>query len=360
VFSLRGHAAQAEVSPLSIGERELHHSIRKRLLQIQPVTRAESMTALDSPVPNDCVPRISVIVPWIGRPEYIAATVTALQRQDYANLEILISDNSLSTPVAGLLHDAADPRIRIIDRSERRLSSADHFTACLRDASGEFAMILSDDDLIEPRYVSGMLQAIRSHPASTAILGEQIVIGKDHVLEPDDSGEHVVRHYDGTSFFLRRLLNPRNLPIVTYVSLFARRAEMLRFPYRDYPDGSNADNFMMLCLALNGDVTLSSRKMYYRVYESSSGLKTPFDELLNSCSRFERDVAVIVKNRGRLASRFMFRFLVRIRNGSMMTRRLFSLYRHRMATRELFASIGRVALYLAGIGQAAESETKRP
>lgn len=326
---------------------------------MKPETRAESITAFYASVPNDCVPRISVVIPWIGRPDYIAATVTALQKQDYANLEILISDNSLSTPVIQLLHNAADPRIRIIDRREKRLSSADHFTACLRDATGEFAMILSDDDLIEPRYVSGMFQAIRWHPASTAILGEQIVIGKEYFLEPGDSGEHVVQHYNGTSFFLRRLLNPRNLSIVTYVSLFARRTEMLRFPYRDYPDGSNADNFMMLCLALNGDVTVSSRKMYYRVYESSSGLKTPFEQLLNSCIRYESDVAVIIKNHGRLASRFMFRFLVRIRNGSMMTRRLFNLYRHRMDTWEFFASIYRVALYLAGIGQTAETETKR-
>jgi glycosyltransferase involved in cell wall biosynthesis len=333
--------------------------MRKCILQMNADTHAESMTALDACVLSDRPPRISVVIPWIGRPEYIAATVSALQKQDYANLEILISDNSLSTPVRQLLPNVTDPRIRIIDRSENRLSSADHFTACLRDATGEFAMILSDDDLIEPTYVSGMLQAIRLHPASIAVLGEQIVIGQDHFLEPGNSGEHVVKHYNGMRFFLRRLLSSRNLPLVTYVSVFARRAEMLKFPYRDYPDGSNADNYMMLCLALNGDVTVSSRKMYYRVYENSSGLKTPFARLIISCSRYESDVAAIIKTHGGFASRLMFRFLIRIRNGSMMTRRLFSMYRRRMSTREFFTATLLLALYFAGIDRAAETKAKR-
>jgi hypothetical protein len=115
---------------------------------------------------------------------------------------------------------------------------------------------------------------------------------------------------------------------------------------------------MMLCLALNGDVTVSSRKMYYRVYENSSGLKTPFARLMISCSRYESDVAAVIKKHGGFASRLMFRFLIRIRNGSMMTRRLFGMYRRRMGAREFFASSVRLVLYFAGINPTYEKDTR--
>jgi glycosyltransferase involved in cell wall biosynthesis len=307
------------------------------------------MSAPEPVVSAPTFPLISVVIPWIGRLDYIAAAVASLLKQDYANLEILISDNSLSTSVSQWLKNAIDPRIRIIDRSDVRLSSADHFTECVRAAGGEYVMILSDDDLIEPRYVSGMLEAIRLHPKSTVVLGEQTVIGKDYSLEPVGSAQHVVRHFDGAEFFLHRLLNPRALPIVTYVSLFARRSELLKFPYRNYPDGSNSDNFMMLRLALSGDVSVSSRKMYYRVYRESAGLTTPFSKLLESCVLFERDAAALLKDRVDFIHRVFFRIVIRVRNVSMMSRRLFQLYRKRLGVWGLLISSGRLIFYFVGM-----------
>jgi glycosyltransferase involved in cell wall biosynthesis len=319
-----------------------------------PKLRSDS----NAEIRDELLPRISVVIPWIGREKYIGATVAALRSQDYPNLEIVVSDNSLSPAARELLGAMGDSGIRVIDRSERRLSSADHFTACIRDATGEYVMILSDDDLIEPTYVSGMYDAIRSHPISSVVLGEQIVIGENDVLIPSDSGANVVEHYHGARFFLSRLVNPRKLPIVTYVSLFARRSDLLMCPYRDYPDGSNSDNYMMLCLALRGDVTISAKKMYYRVYESSSGLKTPFSKLMESCTQFERDVAMLLRTHRSTLSpgfRLMFRLLIRARNGSMMTRRLFSLYRRRMSRGELFVSSCHLALYMFGVGAGTHS-----
>jgi hypothetical protein len=171
------------------------------------------------------------------------------------------------------------------------------------------------------------------------------VIDKDCNLQPVGGTENVVQHFNGSQFFLRRLLNPRAIPIVTYVSLFARRADMLRFPYRNYPDGSNSDNFMMLCLALCGDVSVSSRKMYYRVYEESAGLRTPFTKLLESCCAYERDAVAAIHGRLSLFNTFLFRILIRTRNTSMMAARLFHMYRKRMGSTEFSASIGRLIRY---------------
>lgn len=300
----------------------------------------------------DPAPLITVFVPWIGREAFIKQTIASLTRQDYPNLEILLSDNSLAPAKSPLLEEIQDPRIRIIRRADRHLSAAEHYAACLRDARGEFVMILSDDDLIEPGYVSSMYTAIAAEPATSVCLGEQIAIDEHTNRLPTDSGPARIVWYDGVKFFLGRLLNPRRLPIITYMSLLARRTDMLQHSYRDYPDGSNSDNYMMLALSLSGKVAVSSRKMYYRIYASSAGLATPFSRLLTACAQYERDAAALLRgNRARtgVTTRLALRILIHVRNSTVMSRRLFTLYRRRLSPGQFLGCLARLSLYVCGI-----------
>jgi hypothetical protein len=258
----------------------------------------------------------------------------------------------MSQSARAMLDALNDGRLRIIDRSSKRLSSADHFSACVRDASGEYMMILSDDDLIEPGYVSGMYDAIHSNSRTIAVLGEQVVIGEHDSPVLPASAEATIQSVDGIKFFFNRLVRPRWQPIITYVSVFARRSDLLRFPYRNYPDGSNSDNFMMLSLALHGGVTISSRRLYYRVYESSSGLRATFTDLMKSCAMFEHDAMGLLSAADSgvgVGRRLALRTLLRVRNCSMMGRRLFTLYRRRMGIQEFIAANGRLVGYFCGV-----------
>lgn len=301
------------------------------------------------------LPLITVFVPWIGREPFIGHAIRSLLQQDYPNLEILISDNSLSPAARPLIADFHDPRMRIIERAQRRLTPAAHFEACLQDARGEYVMILSDDDLIEPRYVSSMYEAIRSRPDVTVCIGEQIEIGEhDNVTPPASSAVHF-RSYDGAGFLTRRLLNLHGLPIFTYMSLFARRADMLQHSYRDYPDGSHTDNYMMMALAISGRVAVSSAKFYYRIYEKSAGLSTPFPSLLAACTQYERDARLLLRRARRrigTLSSFVLRALLHIRTSGVMYRRLFQMYRKRLQPTEFFISLARLLLYTLGITRA--------
>jgi glycosyltransferase involved in cell wall biosynthesis len=300
----------------------------------------------------DSLPLITVFVPWIGREAYIQQAIESLLRQDYPRLEILISDNSLSHSARSVIGALEDPRIRLIERSERRLSAAAHYEACLRDARGEYVMILSDDDVAEPRYISSMYEAMTSRPGVTVCIGEQIAIGKnDDVRPPPSSGVHF-EIYHGPAFVVRRLLNSRSMPIITYMSLFARRADMLRYPYRDYPDGSHSDNYMFIALALDGQVAVSSAKLYYRIYESSGGLSTPFGFLLIACSRYKRDMAQLLRRHRQelgIATASVIRILIHAKTSALMGRRLLGMYRKRMRPARFAASLVQLAFYACGI-----------
>jgi glycosyltransferase involved in cell wall biosynthesis len=332
-------------------------------LQLPATQREGCPDVLGAGTADTAAPRITVLVPWIGRPQYIEHALAALLRQDYPNLEILVSDNSL-TPQPHPFASISDPRVRVVRRSERRLSAAEHYNLCLLEAQGVFVMILSDDDLIGPKYVSSMYEAFLRDPGVKVCVGEQIAIGPDDLLAPSDAGPVSVRIYAGVSFVLSRLVRPRALPLITYMSLMARRSDMLSLGYRDYPQGSNADNFMMFALALSGHVAVSTCKMYYRIYEASAGLAMPFGRLLVSCVEFEADIARLLRGRrGQIHARqrCALRLLIRARNFSMMSRRLLTLYRRRLDWRAYGASLLALLRYgfLGSASAAAGSDRAR-
>lgn len=284
------------------------------------------------------LPLISVIIPTIGRPKFIRQTIIAALTQDYPRLEILISDNAPSVPTKKLVADLNYERLRIIERPER-LESAIHFTRCLEDAAGEFVMFLSDDDLIQPNYISEMYKGMSRDAQVKVCLGTQKIIDESQSDPPEASPEtNQIQIHPGPRFFLNKLLRPKMNSIVTYVSLFARRSELLaNGGWRNYPDGSNSDNYAFFRLAMQGKVALAPTVMFYRVYSTSVGLGTPFWKLTRSCADYEGEVREWLRanpSRSPALIRILLPSLIRIRNTRMMTNRLFRLYLRRLAPKD--------------------------
>ena len=77
-------------------------------------------------------PLVTVIVPTIGRPDYIIDTLRSLLLQSYSPLRILISDNAPAAATAQLLEQAgiSDVRLRIVTRAQR-LDFSTHMNVCI-------------------------------------------------------------------------------------------------------------------------------------------------------------------------------------------------------------------------------------
>jgi glycosyltransferase involved in cell wall biosynthesis len=240
------------------------------------------------------LPLVTIIIPTIGRPAFIVDTVRSVLAQDYRRLQILISDNAPSTPTAPLLAAAGvhDDRIETVTRSQRLGFSA-HMNACIAQAKGTYFMILSDDDQITPGYVSEMVGLMQGHAGVTLCLGRQVRttendLGLLATMSP--SAAQIVM--SGSEFLGGTLSGSLQTQVLTYISLFARVADVVQCGgFKDYPDGSHADNFIVFSLALAGDVALGSNLMFYRVYLGSFGLRTPFPALLEATRRYTHDCA---------------------------------------------------------------------
>jgi hypothetical protein len=186
-------------------------------------------------------------------------------------------------------------RIRFVERKTRHEFS-EHMNLCLGEAKGEMVMILSDDDLIASSYVSSMVAMMRCENDVSVAVGYQQAID-EHVLSlPGESTERCAKKvFDGVEYVKGFLSGDIKSPVYTYFSLFGRRRDILDVGgFRPYPDGSNADNFIFLSLALRGKVAVAPAVMYYRIYATSFGLNTPFDRLLRACTDYGHDVNGLV------------------------------------------------------------------
>jgi glycosyltransferase involved in cell wall biosynthesis len=284
----------------------------------------------------DSNPLVTVVIPTIGRPKYIVDTVRSVLAQDYGHLDVLISDNAPATPTTTVLADQGvnDSRIRIVSRPAR-MAFSDHMNACIESADGEFMMILSDDDQLSRGYVGEMVTMLASDPTITVGICPQAVVTENNVgpLEATASGTPA-QVFEGLTFLQGALAGTLRSNVMTYISLFARRADLMDIGgFRNYPDGSHADNFVLWQLALHGRVALGSNQMLYRVYATSHGLSTPFSALLAATRAYSTDCRTALDNVPTLSAADKSSLLRRLKrnNLGMLCDRLRTVYRKRVA-----------------------------
>ncbi len=108
------------------------------------------------------MPRFTVIVPTVDRPNLLPAAVRAALAMNFQDFELIVSDNYSKIPATELLADQNDPRLRIL-RTEKRLPAADHWEFIWNHISGEFVIFVCDDDVLHPDTLAVADRLIRDH-----------------------------------------------------------------------------------------------------------------------------------------------------------------------------------------------------
>lgn len=297
-------------------------------------------------------PLVTIIVPTIGRPEYILDTLRSVAAQTYSRLQILVSDNAPQVSTLVLLAQAgiADERIEVVERAERLPFSA-HMNACIAEARGTYLMILSDDDQITPGYIAEMVDLMTTHPEIAVCLGRQIkTTERDRgvISQPVFSEPQLVM--DGIEYLKGIFTGALQTSVMTYFSMLARKEDLVRFGgFKNYPDGSHADNFLLFNMALCGRVALASNIMFYRVYRGSSGLRTSFSSLYEAtsaytvdCARLLETVAGGMKDKDR---RLLLRSL-KSSNTWLLLSRILHVYRHNLSPVAVLGCLLQVVRFL--------------
>jgi len=92
---------------------------------------------------------VSLIMPvWKPRPDWLHAAVESALAQRGCAIELIVVDNGNDVPVATLLADIRDPRMRIIRTDHGGVSAARN--AGMEASRGSFLRFLDCDDVFEP------------------------------------------------------------------------------------------------------------------------------------------------------------------------------------------------------------------
>lgn len=95
--------------------------------------------------------KFSVLLPTRNRLDYLKYAITSVLRQNYDNWEIIISDNASSENIEEYVHSLNEPRI-IYSRSQEFLTVTQNWNRCLDLHTGDYVIMLGDDDFILKNY----------------------------------------------------------------------------------------------------------------------------------------------------------------------------------------------------------------
>ena len=91
--------------------------------------------------------KFSVLLPTKNRLEFLRYAVQSVLDQDYADWEIVISDNASEDDIGGFVGTINDRRIKY-SRSEKPLPVTENWNRALDSSTGDYIIMLGDDDCL--------------------------------------------------------------------------------------------------------------------------------------------------------------------------------------------------------------------
>ncbi|MEM9403016.1 MAG: glycosyltransferase family 2 protein [Pseudomonadota bacterium] len=109
-------------------------------------------------------PKVSIGIPTYNRADgLLREALESALSQTYENIEIVVSDNCSTDSTPDFMASFDDPRLRYI-RQEQNLGPNGNFNACLTASTGDYFILLCDDDALAPDMVESCMRAIDYDP----------------------------------------------------------------------------------------------------------------------------------------------------------------------------------------------------
>ena len=180
----RGPDCQAAEAYFRVDTAQLREQGAGAAMPSWPMVRVHQGLA-NAPVQ---LPLVSVLVRSMDRPE-LADAVACVAAQTYPNLELVVVNASgrPHSPIQCPSHRMSCKLVEPEPGHGRPCDRARAANLALQSASGEYAIFLDDDDLLDPIHIDRLVDACRKSPAAVAAYSGVVVRG--------DDGQ-VVRNYD--------------------------------------------------------------------------------------------------------------------------------------------------------------------
>jgi len=112
------------------------------------------------------MPKFSVLIPTHNREDLLKYAIQSVLVQDYKDFEIIVSDNASTDGTEQLVKKFNDDRIKYTKLTPEK-SCADNWNNALSNSTGDYVIIIGDDDALVP----GALSEINKHIETTPHAG---------------------------------------------------------------------------------------------------------------------------------------------------------------------------------------------
>ena len=111
--------------------------------------------------------KVTIAIPTFNRSALLVMAVRSALAQTYENIEVLVSDNASTDDTFLRLAEISDRRLTVI-KQPCNLGMVANWNTCLEKASGQFIILVSDDDYLESRAIEKMLAELHATDAGQA------------------------------------------------------------------------------------------------------------------------------------------------------------------------------------------------
>lgn len=132
--------------------------------------------------------RVTVAIPTFNRLPMLERAVESSRQQTYADIEIVISDNGSADGTKEYIKSLTDSRIRVIQHSSN-LGMVRNWDSCLSQATGEYILLLSDDDYFQDTHaLTKFVDALERGVPLKRLVVSAVSIVKAHAANSTISG----------------------------------------------------------------------------------------------------------------------------------------------------------------------------
>jgi glycosyltransferase involved in cell wall biosynthesis len=132
---------------------------------------------------SNFLPLVTVAIPTFNRAgSFFPRTLASARAQSYSNLEIFIADNASADDTQASVAAINDMRIRYF-RQSSNIGPSNNENFCVREARGDYMVILPDDDLIDSDFIQSCVTLLTQNPnAGLVCTGTRVIDEQDRVI----------------------------------------------------------------------------------------------------------------------------------------------------------------------------------
>lgn len=131
--------------------------------------------------------KFSVLIPTRNRLQYLKLAIDSILQQDYEDFEIIISDNDSEEDIKSYVNSLADSRIQYF-RTSTFLPVTENWNRALEKSSGDYVIMLGDDDGLMQGYFKKVLNLINEFDAPDLFYTSAYLFAYPHVLSDFPQG----------------------------------------------------------------------------------------------------------------------------------------------------------------------------